>query len=65
MMDLTALEYPRHLHKPEGAYLRVNTVAEAAIAVAEGWHVSPNCDDAPPAAPEVTPEPERPKGRRK
>lgn len=60
---LASLEYPRHLHKKHGAYCRVNTLAEAEAALAEGWcvHVPPDQEPAPvdaPAPAEPDPEPE-------
>lgn len=40
MDDLRALEYPRHLHRADGSYLRVNDADEAEAAVADGWTVA-------------------------
>lgn len=65
MSDLSALEYPRHLHKTHGAYLHVDTPEQAAAALADGWcvHVPPDppvdavTEPAPVAVPAV-------KGRR-
>lgn len=46
--ELMTLEYPRHLHKADGAYLRVENETEARAAVADGWCIaanSPRVDD--------------------
>lgn len=37
--DLRKLEYPRHLHKADGAYLVVKSVEDAERALADGWTV--------------------------
>lgn len=50
-MDLTALEYPRHLHKPDWAFLHVDTPEQAEKALAEGWSLTPVLDASPEAAP--------------
>lgn len=58
-MDLTTLAFPRHVHKPSvpGAwvYLRVNSEAECAAALAEGWSLTPQIigQDAPTVEPPV------------
>lgn len=41
MGDLDAREYPRHLHKPAGAFLHVDTPEDAAAALADGWALTP------------------------
>jgi hypothetical protein len=55
--DLSALEYPRAVHKPGGAFLRVENATEARAAVADGWCIDANeaLHDAPkaPHAPPV------------
>lgn len=40
--ELMTLEYPRHLHKAGGEYLRVENETEARAAVADGWYVDAN-----------------------
>jgi hypothetical protein len=49
--ELTTLEYPRHVHKAGGEYLRVENETEARAAVADGWCVDAN--EAAKAAPEA------------
>lgn len=44
MPELTTLEYPRHVHKPEGAYLRVENAVECANALDAGWELTPPVD---------------------
>jgi hypothetical protein len=45
--ELMTLEYPRHLHKAGGEYLRVENETEARAAVAAGWCVDANEANAP------------------
>lgn len=51
-MDLTTLEYPRHLHKTHAEFLVVWSADEAAAALAQGWTVEcpPPVYDAPAIA---------------
>lgn len=67
-VDLDTLEYPRHLHKGEQAYLRVNSAEEAAAAKADGWRVDlliPDGEAAPEIAPATPTEPAKKAGRKK
>lgn len=48
LADLMALEYPRHVHKPAGLYLRVDNAVECADALDAGWSL-----DVPVAVPAV------------
>jgi len=54
-MDIYGLEYPRHLHKPHGAYLHVDTPEQADAALADGWSIEVPPD---PVAETPAPEPE-------
>jgi hypothetical protein len=55
-MDVADLAFPRHLHRWQGLYLRVNTAAECAAALAAGWALLP--PQAPPV--DTPPEPAPP-----
>ncbi len=59
MADLNTLQYPRHLHKPDGVWTMVHDAGAAVLALEDGWALSPN-DFAPRAddTPETAPEPE-------
>lgn len=46
-MDLESLEYPRHLHGPAMAYLRVDSADEARAALNKGWSLELVPDDVP------------------
>lgn len=46
-MDLKLLEYPRALHGPGMAHMRVETADEAEAAIRNGWSVDIVPDDAP------------------
>lgn len=54
-MDLTAIEVPRHVHRRNGTWIRVETHADLAAALEEGWLINPN---EPPAAEAVEAAPE-------
>lgn len=45
-MSLETLDVPRHVHKTDGTWKRVENHAELAAAVAEGWLVDPNAGTA-------------------
>lgn len=40
-IDVTALEYPRWLHKADGALKRIEDAAACADALADGWTLQP------------------------
>jgi hypothetical protein len=42
LCNLRSLQYPRHLHKPRGLYLIVDSAQEAAQAIGDGWFVDAN-----------------------
>lgn len=63
---MSHLEYPKHLHKEDGQYHRVENAEQEARAAAEGWLTAKQLSDAIAAGRQPVAEPEPPprKGKR-
>lgn len=57
--------YPRHVHKPGGVFLEVNSDEERDAAVAEGWWLSPDGPPKPVVDVDAPVSPKRKPGRPK
>jgi hypothetical protein len=57
-VEVGTLQYPRHLHRSGGEFLIVANAEDAALALADGWTLSPDAPavvDAPPDVQEAEP----------